>query len=274
MRPIEVFYHFFIPPDARSAWWPWWVDEQLTLLKTSKLADIAKINMAITMPVHMTSNIYGLNFIRNKSPEQYVYHKDGRIHVYNPPGPELNFEQKIREYINMRYPFVDIVSVRDTTDPNIYEGQTLEILHKACIERDINVLYFYNKGITRSGAAIANWKDVLQYYLIENWTNCVKLLETSDVVGVKDLVCMDFTVSGNFWWSKSSHVRTLPDPLQSDQYMGETLEMYPGAPAYRYAFERWLLTNKPSIAHVVDTQTDHYANYCFIENLKNGKDTG
>lgn len=274
MKPIEVFYHFYIPPDVRAAWWPWWIDEQLGLLKRSKLVDIAKINMAITMPVYM-SGMYGLNFNRNKSPEQYTYHdSQGRILVHNPIGPELNFDQKVREYINMRYPFVNILDVRDTADPNIYEGQTLDLLYKACLEKDIDVLYFYNKGITRSGAAVANWKEVLNYYLVEKWPECVKLLETSDVVGVKDLVCMDYTVSGNFWWSKSSHIKTLPNPLNSDQYMGAEVNLYPNGPAYRYAFERWLLINKPKIAHIVDTKTDHYTNYCFVENLENGKETG
>jgi hypothetical protein len=273
MKPIEVFYHFYIPPDIRAAGWAWWIDEQLGLLKKSKLADIAKINMAITMPVYM-SGLYGLNFLRNKSPEQYVYYDEqGRIQVHNPVGPELNFDQKVREYINKRYPFVNVVNVRDTADTNIYEGQTLDILYKSCVEKDIDVLYFYNKGITRAGAAVANWKEVLHYYLVEKWPECVLLLQDADVVGVKDLVCMDFTVSGNFWWSKSSHVRTLPNPLNSDQYMGTTFEMYPNAPAYRYAFERWLLINKPKVAHIVDTKSDHYTNYCFIEDLENGKET-
>lgn len=273
MRPIEVFYHFYIPPDARAATWAWWVDEQLGLLRKSGLASIAKINMTITMPVHLT-NMYGLSFTRNRSPDQYKYYDEqGQIHIHNPPNPELNFEQKIREYINKRYPFVNILSVRDTSEPNIYEGHTLYHLHKACLEKDIDVLYFYNKGVTRAGATIANWKEVLNYYLIEKWSTCIRLLQDADVVAVKDLVCMNYTVSGNFWWSKSSHIRTLPNPLNSDQYMGPQVEMYPNGPAYRYAFERWLVINKPKITHIVDTKTDHYTNYCFIENLENGEET-
>jgi hypothetical protein len=56
--------------------------------------------------------------------------------------------------------------------------------------------------------------------------------------------------------------------------MGSEVDLYPTGHAYRYAFERWLLINKPKVAHIVDTKTDHYTNYCFVENLDNGKETG
>jgi hypothetical protein len=225
------------------------------------------------MPKYWTT-IFGLNFIRHKSPEQSFFINDkGRIESKNPVGPELNFEGKIREYISLRYPFVNIVDVRDTGEYNIYEGQTLSLLHNRCKEADIDVLYIHNKGVTSASASVSNWRDILNHYCINEWPTCVKKLESVDVVGVKDLMSMNLTMSGNFWWSKSSYIQNLPEPINSDKYMVSEPHLFPGQPGYRYAFERWNMINNPSFYHIVDTKTDHFTNYCFIENLINGNET-
>jgi hypothetical protein len=264
MRPIEVFYHLYIPPDDRATNWTWCVDQQLGLIKQTKLSNIAKINMAITMPVNWIS-IYNIPFYKNNSPSQHFsVGALGNTLVHNSETAELNFEGKVREYINLRYPFVNIIEVRDLIEPNLFEGQTLTALYQACWEKDIDVLYIHSKGVSSSSASVAAWREILNHFCIAEWTQCVKLLETCDVVGVKDLVSCPITMSGNFWWSKSSHVRKLPPPLQAEYYYEEIV---PGTGSYRYAFERWIMSCNPAIHHIVDTKTDHFTNYCFLENL-------
>ena len=81
MRPIEVFYHLLIPPDARAVMWTWWVDQQLTLIKESKLHNVATINMAITMPYDWTET-FGV----------FITANGNALH-------QINFCDKVIEYI-------------------------------------------------------------------------------------------------------------------------------------------------------------------------------
>jgi hypothetical protein len=240
MRSIEVFYHVFIPADIRYTQWNWWIDQQLTLLKTSKLADIANINMAITMPRFYSEIMPG-----SRIP----------FRINEQKQTSIVFEQKVREYINLRYPFVNIIDVRDTGEPNIFEGQTLKLLWDKCQTIDADVLYFHSKGIVSAGPQVACWRDILNYFCIEEWANCVSKLDSHDLVGIADFrTSENNTVSGNFWWSKSEYIRTLPNPM-----LGEIHN--------RYAYEHWIMTGSPDIFFTVDTKTDHHDNYCFLEDI-------
>jgi hypothetical protein len=249
MRPIEVFYHLLIPPDARAVMWTWWVDQQLGLIKQSKLHNVAKVNLAITMPYDWIET-FGIFITANTN----VSH-------------QINFGEKVKEYINIRYPFVNIINIRHTSEPNIYEGQTLALIHERCKEVDIDVCYIHSKGIINTNPATANWREVLNHYIITEWTQCVRALETADVVGVKDLRTFDLMTSGNFWWSKSSYINKLAGPIQSNVYLPNDPGMHPDTPSYRYAFERWIMMASPVVNYIVDTKTDHYGTYCFLENL-------
>jgi hypothetical protein len=247
MKPIEVFYHVFIPKDERASMWTWWIDQQLGLIKSSKLADIATVNIAVTAPKFWEA-INGITFRENGTKN------DG-----------WNFGQKIQEYISTRYPFVNILDIRDISANN-YEGNTLKLLYDRCQIVDADILYIHSKGVISASPSVAAWREILNHYCINEWPRCIKMLETSDVVGIKDLKSQDFTVSGNFWWSKSSHIRTLYDPLDTSRYVEDPM-LHPGAPAYRYGFEYWILHNQPTVNYIIDTETDHFDRYCFLEDL-------
>lgn len=238
MRNIEVFYHLFIPLNDSYKMWTWWIDEQLGLIKSSKLLDVATVNMAITMPKH------------------YV------VDANHP----VDFWILVVDYLKVRYPFVKILDVRDINEPNIYEGQTLRFLHQACQERDIDVLYIHSKGYVSNTAHVSAWRQILNHYTIEQWPKCLKYLQVTDVVGVKDKKTPEYMVSGNFWWSKSEYVRNLPEPVDSTTYQLHP-EFQPDGASYRYTFEDWIAIERPVVYHVVDTKTDHYLDYCFLENL-------
>ena len=247
MRPIEVFYHVYIPGDLRATMWTWWIDQQLQLIKKSKLSNIAKINMAITMPYFWTS-IGAINFTEN-----------------NNKTNNITFGDKVREYINCRYPFVNIVNIRDVS-ANIYEGQTLKILYDRCCEVDADVLYIHSKGVVSASASVSNWREILNHFCITEWPNCIKQLETADVVGIKDITTSNDIISGNFWWSNSKYIRSLPDPIASETYMSAA-DCWPGQISYRYSFEHWVAVNNPNIYFVADTKVNHYKQYCFLEDV-------
>lgn len=263
MALAEIFYHVYIPADGRAAMWTWYIDQQLSLIKQSKLVDIANVNMTITMPKYWTE-IFGQCFVRDFNPTKPITNVNG-------PNIEITFETKVVEYINFRYPFVKILDIRDMGEPNIFEGLSLKALHDKCCnsESEFNVLYIHTKGSTstRDSASMNNWRELLNHLFINEWPRCTSKLTDFDLVGMKDYSSNDFILSGNFWWAKSSYIKTLADPLKSNQYMGMQTECYPGQPLYRYSFERWVMTNKPKLHYMLDTKINHYSTYYFIEDL-------
>ena len=247
MKPIEVFYHLYIPDSIHAGNWVWWVDQQLSLIRNSKLSSIAKINMAVTMPKYWGS-INNMYFVKDAALDH------------------ISFESKVVEYITLRYPFVNILDIRDTGAPNLYEGHTLKLLHNRCQEADIDVLYFHSKGVINNGSAsVANWREILNHFCITEWIDCVAQLSQSDVVGLKESSKLNI-VSGNFWWSNSNHIKSLPDPLASEKYMSAT-DCWPGEISYRYSFEHWITINDPAIYFIADTKVNHYTQYCFLEDV-------
>lgn len=272
MKPIEVFYHFYIPNDHRACMWSWWVDTQIAAIKQSKLNNIANVNMAITLPKYWNHFLH----------QQYT--KNGQDYdVPDIPTENLiTFSDKVREYINIRYPFVNILDMRDLDEPNIYEGHTLNFLYNTCKEKDVNVLYFNNKGITKTltSPSTLNWREILDYICIANWEKCVAKLQAYDVVGVKDRNSHPRVLSGNYFWANSNYIKQLVDPLDSTSYInpewfpeefdrpGWTLQINPGERGYRWAFEHWPVSLNPKIYWIVDTKTHHYAEYCFPEQIQ------
>ena len=55
---------------------------------------------------------------------------------------------------------------------------------------------------------VKDWVDYMIYYNIIKWITCLEELKDCDVVGV-NLQKYPWHFSGNFWWSKSSHIKTL-----------------------------------------------------------------
>lgn len=247
MTPIKVFYHLFIPPDPRAAMWTWYVDEQLKLIRSSKLHNLAEINMTITMPM-LWSSIFDIGFTSNVD----VQHK-------------LTFYEKVREYINTRYPFCNILEFIDIP-ANQMEGGTLKHLYHQSIEEDFFCLYFHSKGVVSASPCTANWREVLNYFHVEQWPNAIKLLKDYQVLGVKDAKTDHTILSGNYFWARSDYIRSLPNPLDTSKYTNDP-SLWPTGQAYRYGLEKWILSNNPTVHYFIDTEVDHFMQYCFLEDI-------
>jgi hypothetical protein len=246
LTPIEVFFHLYIPGDWKHILWTQYLDNLMGKLSKSKLLEISNINLVITMPRYWT--------------------KIGSIEItkHNDSQVILNFDNKIREYVSLRYPQVSILDIRDISEQNIYEGQTLKLLHEKSKITDSYFLYCHSKGSFNFHplGITNNWVEILDYFIIEKWTYHINKLKDVDVTGVKDLISSDLVMSGNFWWSKSEYLKTLLDPLDTESYFE------PMSHTYRYAFERWVMAGNPKYNYIVDTKTNHYTTNCFLENLK------
>lgn len=234
---IKIYYHLFVPPIQGYETWIWWINDQFNLVKNSGLHHIANVNVCITMP-------------------RYWVNANGEVMDWHIPN-----------YIKLRYPFANIIDIRDTGDENIFEGQTLRHLYKHCSQEDGMVFYFHSKGITKNSPYIHDWMKILNHFCITEWPRAIAALDNHDVVGVRDKNNKeDYMVSGNFWWANNSFIRTLPDPLDSTKYQTRP-SFYPGGPDYRYSFEDWLWSGKPKVHHLVDTKTNHYDEFCNLEDL-------
>jgi hypothetical protein len=131
----------------------------------------------------------------------------------------------------------------------IDEFDTLYSLWQFCnINRDYKVFYFMNKGVTRidnSGfdidmstdiidvpVNIEMWRLYLEYFNIDKWQECVKLLDSHDCVGTeggfkirmlpkghpKAGLSSNGCYSGNFWWATAKYISSLDDKILSRQY--------------------------------------------------------
>lgn len=206
--------------------WIWALDQQLQAIKYSGLASAAEINMCIT----------------------------GEI--------DLN-------YIERRYPFVNVIDVRSLDAPNIFEGQTLKAIHLADLPDEAYVLYIHNKGATSNSPYVAAWRETLIHEMITRWRHCYNMLAYNyDVVGVSDTHVINsgsVITSGNFWWARAKYLKTLPDPIDSTQYLDKH---HPGDHDYRYCFERWITSNNPRLFFSCDMNVDPYIEYYFVEEHK------
>ena len=106
-------------------------------------------------------------------------------------------------------------------DIGLLERKTMNIIRTDCVNSpvDFNVLYVHSKGVRYSahsplGKNVRDWVDLLSYFNIYKHDLCVSQLIDSCAVGVNlqyDEVEYPLHFSGNFWWSKSSHIRRLHD---------------------------------------------------------------
>lgn len=133
------------------------------------------------------------------------------------------------------------------------ENSTLLMIEKwvkAHKGEDWNVLYFHSKGVTHpSGHAdTTRWRKCMAKHLVTNWRQCVADLEFGfDVAGNhymtgKQTPPGQTIFAGNFWWSKLSHLETLPSIMERDRIKISGI----GALDSRYESEIWLFNgDKP-----------------------------
>lgn len=92
---------------------------------------------------------------------------------------------------------------------NNFEINCLELLYNHCKENDCYVLYFNNKGVTHDTLTTKSWRDYMVYFNINKYKEALDKLKEYDTYGI-DLHDHPYLhYSGNFWWSKSDHIRKL-----------------------------------------------------------------
>ena len=128
--------------------------------------------------------------------------------------------------LNLNIPKIEVIDAN--SDISKCEFPTLDKIWNDCQEDDITVLYLHTKGVTKPGyQQITDWTEYLSYFNIDKWQDRIFELNSFDCSGVNlngnpDDINQDPSTwgfgkaplhySGNFWWSKSSHIKNLPNP--------------------------------------------------------------
>jgi hypothetical protein len=161
---------------------------------------------------------------------------------------------------NCKIPFLDgkIQMIYYSENKFTHEYSVLSIIKKLAdkINVDFKILYINLNYILQNPNHYESIK-YLEYFLIENSDLCLNALNKYSCVGVNQQYyfndCDKYknNFSGNFWWSQSSHIKTLPDITESQDI---------------YAYENWLIGNleKNDYRKFISL---HHTNYDLYKNV-------
>jgi hypothetical protein len=131
-----------------------------------------------------------------------------------------------------------------------YERFTL-LKIKKYINANDKFLYIHSKGVTKqNNQYVTDWRNVMEYFLIYNYKNCLKELDEYDTVGINHY---GNHYSGNFWWTKGSYYLKLSNQIEK----------------YYTAPENYICTKKPKYKNLYSTKLEgsgHYRNLYSIDN--------
>lgn len=168
-----------------------------------------------------------------------------------------------------------------SNDITYYEFLTINKI-KELIENEkenMKILYIHNKGTRKAGneKVITSWRMMMEYFLIEEGQYCMNNLHYFDTIGcniinetnnklsnVNEKHCYHY--SGNFWWAKSSYIKTLKK-LEIDDNEEKREEK-------RFQCENWLLNNleNKNIGVIYQNNTNiHPYHRLVFEDYKNKK---
>lgn len=114
-------------------------------------------------------------------------------------------------------------------------------------EKERKIFYFHTKGVfnkyknfeTKELDEIKNkgvdyWVETMEHFLIDKWDACVDKLNDNNIVGMTQYGCWWW---GNFWWTKSSHVKNIPN----------FKNIYNGS---RWSVEAWIHASAPNKSEI------------------------
>lgn len=110
---------------------------------------------------------------------------------------------------------------QDTKIDIIFRGPMgnyeVETINRIDVPDNCPVLYLHSKGVTKPGVRqIADWTELMLYYLIDEWRLCLEGLKEYDTVGVnlhnKPIPGYHgnfIHYSGNMWWTTGKHLKKI-----------------------------------------------------------------
>ena len=109
---------------------------------------------------------------------------------------------------------------------NLYEKYAINNYKQYITEKKYYLYYFHTKGLKNINDPLLNVfssrRQILNYYTLLQYKINIKLLKKYDAIGCSLHLYPKKHFSGNFWWSKSSYLKTLENI--NDKYLSP--EMY------------------------------------------------
>lgn len=118
--------------------------------------------------------------------------------------------------------------VRYFGNPSLYEFPTLQMLYDELTDSDLQCWYIHTKGVSNQCAIAERQRLYMESFVLDGHSECRKILEEYDACGTNwQLYGFDqFNphFAGNFWWARSTYLKTLPAPNSldvGDRYQAE-----------------------------------------------------
>lgn len=195
--------------------------------------------------------------------------------IYNKGGERKELEQIVASYT---VPF-EIISALPM-DNNLFEFPALEFVHGLAKTEDFYAYYFHTKGVSYTKERAVDypthkldklnrcskaWRKMMEHFIFAKHQAALNVLKQYDAYGCKydDPVVPPYHYkyyAGNFWWSKASYLRTLPNITAEER-------------KNRYWAENWLLVNAKKIFSAFNTPAELYAveiPKCVYTNVNSG----
>ena len=159
------------------------------------------------------------------------------------------------------------VIINNNKDIRMCEFPTINLIHENCKndEDETYVLYLMTKGVSKNNPNITDQLNLLSYFNINKWDNRIKELEENDCTGVNFRGNLDdikyhpstwgygkapLHYSGNFWWTKSSHVKKLVNPIK----WAPDNDLF----RWRMMCEMWVCQIDGNYHNAYSSNVDHY----------------
>jgi len=204
----QIYYHAYLDD---LYYWTSIFTEQMTLMEKNNLlqqVDLMKIT-AISKADERTE----------------IFHK---LCAAFPVKIQLEFvENKFQDDFDMLKEFSQLQG--DKAKP-FSETHTIAKLYDDCQKEDLHVLYIHTKAVTaisnclltyKAASKFKNrhlWRQLMNWGVINNWQKCVDSLSQFDTAGI-DYQSDPPHYKGNFWWTKSEHVRSLAHPMDDNWWI-------------------------------------------------------
>ena len=194
-----AYYHSYLTDDV-AAWSSILLNNYKKMEDSGLLDELDKIYLVVVGSPTNVKMAYGLS--------KHLSDKYEFIAYKNP----MENDKKLVELNNDKL-----------SPPHVSENVTIKHLYDHACREDAYFLYNHSKGVTTFERFLKQgyynwfinhyyWKEFITWGVIDEWKNCVEALEIYDVVGANYQTTPEPHFSGNFWWSKSSHIKKLPDP--------------------------------------------------------------
>lgn len=204
----KLYYHIFLSDDYGT--WSSIFMEQVKLMEDHNLIEVLdEINIGC---VYTTDHARETFEILANS----VFKNPNIIYYHNTMGPseDIYFDSKLNSYEHSA----------------VTENVTMKRIFDDSQKEDFNILYLHSKGVTSVSRHLKthnifayllyfNWRQYLQWAVIENWKKCVGALDKGyDIASANFMTDPVSHVSGGIWWSKASYIRNLDDPTEINWY--------------------------------------------------------